>query len=144
MRSLVDVVGNVGPEHSFEVPTTVDQDVVEALSAHGPHKPLREGIRPRCADRRSDDPDALGPKHRIERPRELGVPVAQEELDTRQPLVDGEVPRLLGDPRGVGVGGDAGHVHSPGCELDEEQDVDRLEVDRLDAEEVSREDPRRL
>ena len=95
MRSLVDVVRDVRPEHSFEVPTIVDQDVVEALAAHGPHEPLREGIRPRCPDRRSDDPDALGPKHRIEGSRVLGVPVAQEEPNTRQPLLDGEVPRLL-------------------------------------------------
>jgi hypothetical protein len=42
------------------------------------------------------------------------------------------------------VGGNAGQVHAPGRELDEEQDVDRLEADRLDAEEVGREDPRRL
>jgi hypothetical protein len=95
MWSLVDVVGNVGLEHSLEVPTPVDQDVVEALTAHGPHEPLGEGIRTRCADRRSDDPDALGAEHRIERSRELGVSVAQEEPNTRQPLADGEVPRLL-------------------------------------------------
>ena len=95
MWSLLDVVRDVRPEHSFEVPTIVDQDVVEALLAHGPHEPLREGIRPRCPDRGSDDPDALGPKHRIERSGELGVPVAKEEPDTRKPLVDGEIPRLL-------------------------------------------------
>jgi hypothetical protein len=95
MWSLRHVVSDVGLEHSLEVPTTVDQDVVKALLAHGPHKALREGIRPRCPDRRSDDPDALGAEHRIERAAELGVPVAQEEPHTRQPLVDGEVPRLL-------------------------------------------------
>jgi predicted signal transduction protein with EAL and GGDEF domain len=55
------------------VPTIVDQDVVEALAAHGPHEPLREGIRPRCTDRRSDDPDALGSKHRIEGSRVLDM-----------------------------------------------------------------------
>ena len=95
MRSLVDVVRDVSLEHSFEVPTIVDQDVVEALPAHGPHEPLCEGIRPRRPDRRSDDPDALGAEHRIERSRELGVPVAQEEPNTGQPLLDREVPRLL-------------------------------------------------
>ena len=95
MWSLLVVVGNVGLEHSLEVPTTVDQEMVEALSAHGPHKALREGVRPGGPDRGSDDPDALGAEHRIERSRELGVPVAQEEPDTRQPLLDREVPRLL-------------------------------------------------
>ena len=144
MWSLLVVVSDVGLEHSLEVPTTVDQEMVEALSAHGPHEPLRECIRPRCPDRRSDDPDALGAEHRIERARELGVPVAQEEPNTRQPLVDGEVPRLLGDPGRVRVRGDAGGVHAAGRELDEEQDVERLEADRLDGEEVGREDPRRL
>ncbi len=95
MWSLRYVVRNVGPEHSLEMPTTVDQDVVKALTAHGPHEPLCEGIRPRRPDRRSDDPDALGAEHRIERSRELGVPVAQEEPNTGQPLLDREVPRLL-------------------------------------------------
>ena len=95
MRSLLVVVSDVGLEHSFEVPTTVDQDVVKALSAHSPHKALREGVRPRCPDRRSDDPDALGAEHRIEGSAVLGVPVAQEEPNTREPLADGEVPRLL-------------------------------------------------
>ena len=144
MWSLLVVVSNVGLEHPLEVPRTVDQDVVEALSAHGPHEPLRECIRPRCPDRRSDDADALGAEHRIERSRELGVPVAYEEPNTRQPLVDGEVPRLLGDPRGVRVRRNAGQVHAPRRELDEEQDVERLEADRLDGEEVGREDARRL
>ena len=44
MWSLLEVVGNVGLEHALEVPTTVDQDVVEALLARGPHEPLREGL----------------------------------------------------------------------------------------------------
>ena len=70
--------------------------------------------------------DALGAEHRIERSAELGVPVAEEEPNTRKPLVDGEVPGLPGDPPRVGVRGDTGHVHSAGRELDEEQDVDRL------------------
>jgi len=83
----------------------------------------------------------FGAEDLVERSRELGVPVAKEEPNTRKPLVDGEVPGLLGDPRQVGVGGDARHVHSAGRELDEEQDVDCLQPDRLDGEEVGREDP---
>ena len=126
------------------MPATVDQDVVEALSAHRPHEPLRERVRPRCAYRRSDDADALGAEHLVERSRELGVPVAKEEPNSREPLVHGEVPGLLGDPRRVGVRGDARHVHPTGLKLDEEQEEDRLQPDRLDGEEVGREGPRRL
>jgi hypothetical protein len=35
----------------------------------------------------------------------LRVPVVDEEPDPVQPLVDGEVPGLLNDPRRVGVSG---------------------------------------
>ena len=59
MWSLRHVVRDVRLEHSLEVPMTVDQDVVEALATHSPHEPLGECIRPRCADRRSDDANAL-------------------------------------------------------------------------------------
>jgi hypothetical protein len=95
MWSLLEVMRDVRLENPLDVPTTVDQDVVEALAAHGPHEPLRERIRPGGPDRGSDDPDALGADHCIERSRELGVSVAQEEPNTREPLADGEVPRLL-------------------------------------------------
>ena len=95
MWPLLEVMRDVGLEHPLEVSRTVDQDVVEALTAHGPHEPLREGIRPGGPDRGSGDPDALGVQHRIERSAALGVPVAQEEPNTREPLADGEVPRLL-------------------------------------------------
>ncbi len=144
MWSLTEVVGNVRLKHSLEVPTTVDQDVVEALAAHGPHEPLREGIRPGRPDRGSDDADALGAEDRIERSGELGVPVVHEEAHSRQPLLDGKVPRLLRYPRRVGVLGHTGQVNSSRGEFDEEQDVERLEADRLDGEEVGREDARRL
>jgi hypothetical protein len=82
MWPLLFVVSDVRAEHSLEVPATIDQDVVEALLADGPHDPLRECIRPRCADRGSDDPDALAAEDLIERSRELGVPVAKEEPNT--------------------------------------------------------------
>jgi hypothetical protein len=36
MRPLVDLVRDVRPEHLLEMARTVDQDVVEALPAHGP------------------------------------------------------------------------------------------------------------
>src|SRR2546427_193917 len=51
---------------------------------------------------------SFGPEHLVERSGELRVPVVGEEPDVLQPILDGEVPSLLGDPRGVGVRGDAG------------------------------------
>jgi hypothetical protein len=42
---------------------------------------------------------------------------------------------------GVGVRGHAGQMHTPRPELDDEGDVERAEPDRLDGEEVGRQDP---
>ena len=67
MWSLLYVVSDVGLEHSLKVLTAVDQDVVEALSAHGPHEPLREGVGLRCPDGRADHPGALSLEHLVER-----------------------------------------------------------------------------
>jgi hypothetical protein len=144
MRSLLRVVTHVDTEHPIEMPTPADEDVVQAFRADGPHEPLREGIGLRRPDRGADDPDFFRPEYLVERCRELRVPVTDEEPQVPEPSVDREVPRLLRDPRRVGMRGRAHHVDSPGLKLDEEQDVDRLQPDRLDGEEVGREDPRRL
>ena len=71
VRSVVRVMADVGPEHTLEVPRTVDQDVVQAFSPYGPHEPLGERVRPRRPDRRSDDPDALRLNHLVERPENV-------------------------------------------------------------------------
>ena len=49
------------------MPTTVDEDVVQAFGADGPHEPLGEGIGLRCSDRGSDDPEVLRPENLVER-----------------------------------------------------------------------------
>jgi hypothetical protein len=43
--------------------------------------PFRERIRPWCPHRCAQDPDALGAEDRIEADGELGVPIADEELE---------------------------------------------------------------
>ena len=113
MRSLLTVVLHVRPQDALEVPTPEDEDVIQTLGANGAHEPLGEGVGSRCPDGRSDHPDALALEHLIERPRELRVPVAHEEPDVPEPFPDRQVPRLLGDPGGVGMRGDAGEMHPP-------------------------------
>ncbi len=49
------------------MPTPVDEDVVQAFGADGPHEPLAEGIGLRRSDRGQDDPDVLRPEHLVER-----------------------------------------------------------------------------
>jgi hypothetical protein len=73
------------------------------------------------------------------RTAELGVAVMDEKRERLCSLVEveGEVPRLLGNPvSGVGVA--TGEVDAPGPELDEHQNVDSFGPHGLDGEEVAR------
>ena len=53
--------------------------------------------------------------------------------------VGSQVPGLLGDPRPNGVGCHAGQENLTSLDLDEKQDVEATEHDRVDVEEVARE-----
>jgi hypothetical protein len=72
-------------------------------------------------------------------PRELGVPVADQEVD-RSALVlqgGGQVTRLLGDPGPDRVGRHAGQEHLPTLEVDEEQHIEPAQRDRVHVKEVA-------
>lgn len=75
--------------------------------------------------------------------RELGIPVPNQ--DSGPPVrfveVPHQVPGLLGDPGGSGMLRAAGDEHPPGLELDKAQHEQRLQPERLDREEVTREHP---
>jgi hypothetical protein len=47
----------------------------------------------------------------------------------------------LGGPRAGRVGGDAGELHTTTVEFDEEHDVVAAQHDRVDREEIARDDP---
>ena len=116
-----------------------DEQVVEALRARRADPALGVGVRVRRAVGRAHDLDPLGREHRVEGRRELGVAIVDEEAGRRARLLQrpGEVARLLGDPGGGRVGGAAGEMDPPGADLEEEQDVQGLEEERLDGEEVA-------
>ena len=95
---------------------------------------------------RAEHPDGLAPEDLIKRPGELAIPIAHQEPHRAfgiGPLAS-KIPRLLGDPGGLGVRRAAPEVHPPAPQLDEEQDVERLEPHRLDRKEVTGQDARRL
>src|SRR6266545_6960122 len=77
-------------------------------------------------------------------PENFASRVVQEEPDRGEPLLDGEVPSLLRDPRRVGMRRRAHHVHSPRRDLDEEQHIERLQPERLHGEEIAGQDARGL
>ncbi len=105
VRPLLYVVVGVGPQDALQVPASADQHVVQTLRSDRPHEPLGEGVRPRCPNRSSDHPNALGGEDLVERPRELGVPVSDEEPDATQPILRWrgacEAPADAGGDRGA-------------------------------------------
>ncbi len=67
MRPLIRVVAHVRTEHAIEIPTPLNEDVVQAFGADGPYEPLGESVGLRRSDRGADDLDALGPEDLVER-----------------------------------------------------------------------------
>jgi hypothetical protein len=83
----------------------------------------------------------LGREDLVERCAVLAVPVADQEPEPAGTLaeVHGKVAGLLDDPGVVRVGGDPEQVDSAGGHLHHDQHVDPLEPDRVDVEEIDRE-----
>src|SRR5665811_243181 len=81
MRTLLVVVLHVGPQNPVEVPGTEDQRPVQTVGANGLHPTFGEGVRVRGPDRCADHPHAFACENIIEGAGELGVAVADEELD---------------------------------------------------------------
>ena len=78
MRVVVlDVLG----EDCLEVTAAEDEHPVEALAPDGADDALADGVGTRCLDRGSDDPDGVGGEDGVEGGGELGVAIADEELD---------------------------------------------------------------
>jgi len=117
-----------------------DEDVIQALSSNRADPALGERVRPWGPDRRLEDSDVLGPEDLVEAPGELRVPIPEQDVLVPEGSGDREVPGLLGHPGRVRSAGGAGHVDPSGRELDEEQDVERLQEHRLDREEVACDD----
>ena len=139
MRARLVVVRDVLGQDAAQVRLVDDEQVVEALRARRADPALGVGVRGRRAVGRAHDLDPLGREDRVEGRRELGVAIVDEEAGRRARLLQrpGEVARLLRDPGGGRVGGAAGEVDAARADLEEEQDVQRLEEERLDGEEVA-------
>ena len=139
---MLDVLG----KDCFEVPAPEDEHPVEALAPDGADHALADGVGPRSLDRGSDDHDALGGEEGVEGGGELGVAIADEELDRVRPVgeLHREVPGLLGDPARDRVGRDAGDPHETAVVVDEPEDIEPAEEKGVDLEEVARHQLSRL
>ena len=113
-------------ENLLEVALTEYKDVIQTLSSYGAHEAFGDGVGFRRAYRRPDDPHSFRTEHLVKGSRVLRVPVMDHEVDAGQLVFHGQVAGLLGDPAGIGMGGDPGQVYLAGCKFDEEKDIDRL------------------
>src|SRR5215218_2255152 len=140
------VVKRVDTNHALEMAAADDQQPVEALAAHASHPAL--GVRPRPwrPHRRLDDMDAFGAEDLVEVARELAVAIANQEADAYTLVVEAhdQVARLLCHPSAIGLCRDASEMDAPALKLDEKQDVEALQEHRVDGEEVTLQDARRL
>ena len=81
------VMIDVGLDDPFEIVPRHDQHPIKTLGPDGAHPASRDGVYLRCPDRRLNDLTPLAPEHLIERRCELVVPISDEELKVRIPLV---------------------------------------------------------
>jgi hypothetical protein len=137
MGPLLVVVLEVADEDAAEMALVVDEDPVEALAADRADDAFGVGVRDRRAHRRQDHSDTFDREDLVKDAGELRVTITDEDADVVEDAADREVAGLLGDPRAGRVRGDSRQVHAAGAVVDEEQDVESAEQDRVDAEEVA-------
>lgn len=123
-----------------------NQVPVETLATDGPDPAFGVGARLRHPHRRLDHPDALGAEDLVEIARELAVAVTDQEARADILVIElhQQVARLLSHPPAIRIRRDAGEADATRPELNEEQDVEALEEERIDSQEVALKDARRL
>jgi hypothetical protein len=143
VRTVPVVVLHIDSQYTSKLPAADDQQLVKTLSAHAADPPFGDGVGVGCLDRCADDLSAGRAPHVVERPAELGVPVADQEFERGGLVVeDGDqVAGLLGNPPPSRVSGDADQVHPSASEFDDEQHIYALQEDCVDGEEVAGQDP---
>src|SRR5436190_1735791 len=102
--------------------------------------------RPRAQHWRLDHLDSCGAEDLVEVAGELAVAITDHKprLDTLVVDVHEQVARLLGHPCAVGLRRDPGEVHATSRQLNEKQDVEPPQEDRVDGQEIALEDACRL
>ena len=125
------------------MPFVVDQDPVGALGSCCAYPSLGIAVRAWRPRRALYYPHALGSEDAVERTRELGVAVPDEEAERANPVfeVHEQVAGLLGGPGTVRVGGHAQDVHVPGRHFHHEQHIQACQQNRVHMEEIAGQEP---
>ena len=154
MRPVPVVVLDVDSENLLQVPATHDEQPVQALGPHGPDPALGVGIGVRRLQRRDQHLGVLRIEHVVEPAAELRVTITNKDADPASSFLEDKQrspaphcgqnvpPQSTSDSAPLCVtSSHAGELHTPVVKLDEEQHVQPLQPDRVDGEEVARNDP---
>jgi hypothetical protein len=146
VRPVLVVVGLVFTKDPEQMPLVPDQRLVEEFASAAADPAFHDRVRAGCLDGAAQDPDAGAGEHRVEGGGELGVAVAEQELDRFDVLaeVHEQVAGHLRDPGIVGVSGDAEDPDPSGGVLDDGKDVGTGAVEQVNGEEVGGKDRLRL
>lgn len=102
VRPRAVVVLGVRAKDALQVTSSEDEDVVQALASNGSDPSLRDGVGLGRANGCLHHGEAFSPEDLVEGPRELGIPISNEEALVLETFGDRKVPSLLGDPGRVG------------------------------------------
>ena len=132
---MIDVVD----DKPLELTTVPDDAAVEELASKGADPAFGERVRHGSAHRRLEDLAAFGSEDLVEGVYELACAVAHERPGVGElvAVTEQQVPRRLGGPDAAGVVRDPCEVHGPGRDVDEEQQVEPAQRDRVDGSEVA-------
>jgi hypothetical protein len=124
----------------------VDEDSVGAFGPDAADEPFGVAVGSGCPRWDLDRFDAFGGEHCIEGRAVFGVPVADEEPECRDSVVEvgHEVAGGLCGPRHRGVRGDAEDVDAATGDFHDEQDVEAAQRDGVEVEEVGGQQSGRL
>jgi len=88
VRTVVIEMAHVAVKHSSGVSFVVDQQSVSALGADAADEPFRVAVRRGCAGRDLHHVDAFGDEHGVESSSEFGVPIADEEAEGADAVIE--------------------------------------------------------
>ena len=139
MRALAVVVLGVLIEDNPQVLFAEDEQPVQRFVSEGLDHALAMGVGSRSPIGREHNLGAFGPKDLVEVVDEFGVTIVDREPNPNvEPAqLPGQVARLLGHPRRVGMEAAVGVQDSTAVDLHEDQHVESPKQDRVDGEEVA-------
>src|SRR5262249_31337039 len=131
-----------GSDRSFEMLLIQNEQPVETLRPYGSYEALGNRIRLRHSKRRAQDLNLLRPKHLVETLSELLIPISDQKLNGFRTIREGprQLPGLLRDPGRRRRRRAAGHMDPAASQLNEEEDIQPRQPDRLHREEIDGEE----